>query len=224
VRPPWSWGSKISDHLLQGGLESVGCLLTGRLLDLGCGSKPYQDIFGARVHSWIGLDLETKVSAADVLGSALRLPFGDGSFDSVLSTQVLEHVAQPEIVLRETYRVLRLGGHLVLTTPQTNPLHEEPNDFFRFTCHGLRFLAERAGFTVLAVKPLGGAIATVGQMVLWHLNWLRRTPLIGPTLCKIVNAAFAWLVLRLDRLSVIYGDGAMKDTLNWLMVARKPGR
>jgi hypothetical protein len=83
---------------------------------------------------------------------------------------------------------------------------------------------EQAGLDVVAVKPLGGAIATVGQMIVWHLSWLRRLPLIGPTISKWANAGIAWIVLRADRLSPLYGGGAMKDTLNWLMVARKPDR
>ncbi len=222
---PWAWGSKISENLLLAGLQSVAHLFAGNVLDIGCGSKPYESIAGTGVSNWIGLDLATTPSgdsAADVYGSALSLPFGSCTFDTIVSTQVLEHVTQPEALLREAYRVLRPGGHLVLTAPQTNPLHEEPNDFFRFTCHGLKLLTRRAGFDGVQTEPLGGAIATVGQMIVWHLNWLRRVPLIGHLLCKIGSAALAWLVLKLDRLSSVYGGGAMKDTLNWLVVARKP--
>src|SRR2546425_12982585 len=150
-----------------------------------------------------------------------HLPFRTATFDTILSTQVLEHVRQPDSLLREAYRVLRLGGHLVLTAPQINPLHEEPHDYFRYTCHGLRSLAEEAGFSVLQVTALGGAIATIGQMIVWHSNWVQRIPVIGPALHKGVNAGLACITLGLDRLSPVYGGGAMKDTLNWLLVARK---
>ena len=227
VTIPWSWGSKISEQLIWDGLQSVKRFLVGRLLDLGCGLMPYQTMLGDNIDRWIGLDFALTPSGrsvAHVFGSALEVPFGAATFDTVLSTQVLEHVSRPADLLREVNRVLKVGGHLVLTAPQANPLHEEPNDYFRYTCYGLRSLTEEAGLEVVQISPLGGAIATVGQMIVWHLNWLRRTPGIGPALRDWTSAGVAWMVLKLDRLSPIYGGGAMKDTLNWLVVARKPHR
>lgn len=222
---PWSWGSKITDQLILDGLRSVEHLFEGSVLDLGCGMRPYQELLGTRVRRWVGVDFASTASgrsAATVFGSALELPFGERSFDTILSTQVLEHVPRPENLLREAYRVLRPGGYLVLTAPQTGPLHEEPHDFFRYTCYGLRFLLEQAGFRVIRIKPLGGAIATVCQMTVWHVNWLRRIPLVGGALRSGATMGLAWLALRLDNLSWRYGDGAMKDTLNWLVVATRP--
>jgi SAM-dependent methyltransferase len=200
-------------------------MFVGRLLDLGCGMKPYRKTFGGEVNRWIGLDFPSTPSgrsAADVFGSASDIPFGASTFDTILSTQVLEHVARPGTVLQEVHRVLRPGRHLLLTAPQTNPLHEEPHDYFRYTCYGLRSLMEQAGLDVVEVRPLGGAIATVGQMIVWHLNWLGKLPWIGTMISTWANAGIAWIVLRADRFSSVYGGGAMKDTLNWLMVARKP--
>lgn len=224
MRLKWSWGSKISEQLIEDGLCSVKHLLTGSLLDLGCGRKPYQARFGSIVQNWIGLDVPMAASgrpAADVFGSALQTPFGSGVFDTVLSTQVLEHVPRPADLMCEASRILKPGGHLILTAPQTNPLHEEPHDFFRYTSHGLRLLAENAGFEVVQLTPLGGAIATVGQLVVWHLGWLRRVPLLGTGVGNLANACIAWSALKLDGLSQAYGGGAMKDTLNWLLVAKK---
>ena len=224
---PWSWGSKISEQLILEGLQSNKRLFVGSLLDLGCGMKPYQRMFGGAVDRWVGLDFANTPSgrsAANVFGSALEIPFGTARFDVVLSTQVLEHVPRPAKLLREAQRVLRPGGYLVLTAPQTNPLHEEPHDYFRYTCYGLRSLTEQAGLDVLQIRPLGGAVATVGQMIVWHISWLRRIPGIGFMLVKSASACVAWTVLKLDRLSPRYGGGAMKDTLNWLLVARKPQR
>jgi len=82
-------------------------------------------------------------------------------------------------------------------------------------------LAERTGLLVVEVRALGGAIATVGQMVTWHLNPVRKIPGIGPYMSRWITASLSWAVLKLDRLSSIHGGGAMKDTLNWLMVAKK---
>jgi ubiquinone/menaquinone biosynthesis C-methylase UbiE len=72
--------------------------------------------------------------------------------DAVLSTQVLEHVADPLSVLAEFFRVLKPDGRLWLTAPFVWYLHEEPYDYYRFTSHGLRFLLERAGFIEIEVN------------------------------------------------------------------------
>lgn len=217
--------SRISEQLLLEGLARVADELRGDVLDLGCGKKPYRPILGARARRWIGLDFETTRSGsskADVFGSALDVPFRSCSFDIVICTQVLEHVPRPEQLFREVGRILKPGGSLILTVPQTSPLHEEPHDYYRFTCYSLSFLAGLAGLEVARVSPMGGAIATAGQMIVWHSNFLRRVPLLGPTIADCFSTGFGWMVLELDRVSRVYGGGAMKDTLGWLLVARKP--
>ena len=92
-------------------------------------------------------------SASDIVGSLEALPVAARSFDAVVSTQVLEHVAEPLLVLRELHRVLRPAGKLYLTVPFVGELHEEPHDFFRYTPHGLRHLLTSAGFQVNAINP-----------------------------------------------------------------------
>ncbi len=72
MKLPWSWGSKISEQLICDGLQSIRHLFVGRLLDLGCGMKPYRLTFGGDADRWIGLDFATTPSgrpAADVFGS-----------------------------------------------------------------------------------------------------------------------------------------------------------
>jgi SAM-dependent methyltransferase len=226
-RLAWGWGSKVSAQLLVDGLKSVDGLFRGSVLDLGCGMKPYQATLGSHVSRWVGVDHERTPSGrskADVFGSAMAIPFASGRFDLVLCTQVLEHVPKPVELLCEVHRVLKPGGVVVLTAPQTNPLHEEPHDYHRFTCHGLQWLAQDAGFTAIETRPLGGAIATVGQMFIWHLSWLARFPVIGKSVHMLVNGMLAWIVLRLDPWSPRLGPGGSKDTINWLLVAYRPRR
>ena len=75
----------------------------------------------------------------------MDLPFGDRSFETVFSSQVLEHVPEPWRMVEDMARVLKPGGHLILTAPHIWGLHEVPHDYFRFTSYGLQHLARRAG-------------------------------------------------------------------------------
>jgi len=88
----------------------------------------------------------------------------DASFDVVLCTQVLEHVAEPALVLAELRRVLRDGGELWLTVPFVGELHEEPHDHYRYTSYGLQGLCERAGFGEVRTWPLGGYFTAMAQL------------------------------------------------------------
>jgi 2-polyprenyl-3-methyl-5-hydroxy-6-metoxy-1,4-benzoquinol methylase len=92
----------------------------------------------------------------DFICLATELPFKDASYDTVLVTQVIEHVADHQALLREAFRVLRRDGVLILSGPMYWPLHLEPNDFFGFTEHGLRFLMKRSGFAEIAIINDGG--------------------------------------------------------------------
>jgi SAM-dependent methyltransferase len=137
-----------------------------RVLDAGAGDAPYRELF---VHcDYVTADWPNSVHAggrtADILASLEDLPVEDASFDAVLNTQVIEHVAHPAAVACELYRVLRAGGTLWLTAPLVWPLHEEPYDFFRYTEHGLRQLLQDAGFVDVDVRPRNGCLATLGQL------------------------------------------------------------
>ena len=105
-------------------------------LDLGCGtSAPYKKYFPNRV----GFDNEAGPNI-DVVGDAHGLPFEDEKFDIILCTEVLEHLHSPEIAVSEMKRVLRPGGKLILTTRFIFPLHDVPNDYYRYTKYGLKYL------------------------------------------------------------------------------------
>jgi SAM-dependent methyltransferase len=190
--------------------------IQGRVLDLGCGSQPYKFWLNGTVKTWIGLDWpdggHPRGSGADIVGDALALPFEEESFDTVVCTQVLEHVPEPLILLCEALRVLRPGGKLVLTAPQYNGLHSEPRDFYRYTRYGLDYLARKAGLTVRCIEPVGGFLTLFAFITVLHVAPLRIRPISG---------MWQWLAWRLDR--VFYRP---KDCLGYLMVAErreKPG-
>jgi SAM-dependent methyltransferase len=159
----WS-GDFLALRALERDVRAAGTAVSGRLLDVGCGLRPYAGAF-PHVRRYVGYDRDAVGSRPDVCGLAASLPFRDAAFDVVLATQVLEHVPAPIAMLRETRRVLAAGGVLLLSAPQYWRLHEEPHDYFRFTAHGLRMLLEETGFEAIDVRPQGGVWHLVGQAV-----------------------------------------------------------
>jgi SAM-dependent methyltransferase len=176
------------------------------VLDIGCGERPYADLFaGCRC---IGIDLSCNGARPDVLASATALPLAAGSADLVFASQVIEHVPEPERMVAECARVLRPGGALVLSGPFWWPLHEEPHDYFRFTHHGLAGLLARHGFEAVRIVADTGLLTQVAVSVIELLpRWAQ--PLRVP-----INLLTPWLQrLSQDR----------RSTLNYVVTASTPG-
>ncbi len=138
--------------------------LEGRVLDIGCGLQPYRKLLGPKVTEYVGMDRPGPYAKPDVEGDALNLPFPDASFDSVMSTQVLEHVTDPMRAMKAAARVLKPGGRLALTAPGCWPHHEVPHDYWRFTRFGLEHLLRESGFSHFTIEAQGGTWSTLGQM------------------------------------------------------------
>lgn len=132
--------------------------LKGRLLDFGCGRKPYRDLFN--VDEYIGVDMSStghdhSNSMADVYYDGRSLPFGNDSFDSVFSSEVLEHVFNPDEILPEINRVLKPGGKILLTVPFCWNEHEVPYDYARYSSFGISHLLQEHGFKIIHAKKTG---------------------------------------------------------------------
>jgi SAM-dependent methyltransferase len=148
--------------------RSAATLAAGsRVLDAGAGNAPYRALFAHceyRTQDWTA-SVHPGARDADFVADLHALPIEDATFDFVLCTEVLEHVAEPTRVLAELARILRPGGGLLLTVPFVFELHEEPHDHYRYTSHALRRLLGDAGFAVDAVEPLTGWFSTLAQML-----------------------------------------------------------
>jgi SAM-dependent methyltransferase len=130
----------------------------GIVLDVGCGARPHEPLLLTHAASYYGVDRprEEQPAAPDVVADAMVLPFRASAVDTVVATELIEHLPHPEAFLREAARVLRPGGVVIVSAPFMEPLHEEPRDFFRFTGHGLRCILERHGFRLLSLEAKGG--------------------------------------------------------------------
>lgn len=205
------------------GLAEFFPALQGRVLDVGCGQKPYRSLVPAS--AYIGVDIDSpatrRLGAADVYYDGRKLPFGDGEFDAVLCSQVLEHVFRPEDFLGEIHRIMRCGGVLLLAVPFVWDEHEQPADFARYSSFGLRALIERNGFSIEAqrktcadfralVQLASGAIYKVTRTRYRVLNLLAQLALIAP-----VSLAGGLLALVFPRNPDFYLDN--------IVLARKAG-
>jgi 2-polyprenyl-3-methyl-5-hydroxy-6-metoxy-1,4-benzoquinol methylase len=140
-----------------------------RVLDVGCGERPYETLFARNGSRYVGCDVEGSPHA-DLHGTADALPVDDGSFDLALCTQVLEHVPDPAAVVRELHRVLRPGGRALASTHGVAVFHPNPDDYWRWTHRGLeRLFRESASWTAVTVEPGAGTAATIA-MLLAHVT------------------------------------------------------
>lgn len=146
----------------------------GALLDIGCGTKPYQVLF--EVEKYIGMDYSkegaNQNSNADIVYEGKQFPIKDESFEYALATEVLEHVFEPENFIKEIHRVLKEGGLLLVTVPFVWDEHEQPYDFGRYTSFGLRHLFEKNGFEVVEQHKTGNFITTIGQMTATYFFYI----------------------------------------------------
>ena len=140
--------------------RSIRAHANGRLLDLGCGSVPLYETYRGLIHSNVCVDwsstLHPSVHLDAIVNLNERLPFQDNSFDTVLLTDVLEHVAEPVQLVGEITRILRVGGKTIVGVPFLYWLHEGPHDYYRYTEFVLRRFCGTSGLTVLECAPYGG--------------------------------------------------------------------
>lgn len=142
-------------------VEQAGCAAEPghRILDAGAGEGRYRSAFPHLLYVGIDLaigDVAWDYSGLDVIGDLVCLPFEDKAFDLALCLEVLEHLPEPLVTLREIQRVLRPGGRLYFSVPMTWHQHQKPHDYYRYTSFGLRYLFEQAGFRVEELRSTGG--------------------------------------------------------------------
>lgn len=145
----------------------------GKLIDIGCGGKPYQDLYSPYVSYCFGVDHKDSLhglSRVDVAATAYVLPLRNCSVDTALSTAVLEHLEEPAKALAEIFRILKPGGILIISAPLFWRLHEVPRDFYRYTEYGLRYLLTKTGFQIVQLKPLSGFWVMLGAQLVSYLR------------------------------------------------------
>jgi SAM-dependent methyltransferase len=181
----------ISRRGLYRGIKKNSKWLEGKLLDVGCGSKPYLNLF--EVSDYIGLEYDSKhsrlYSQADFFYNGNRFPFDDQSFDSVLCNQVLEHVFNPDFFLSEINRVLKPGGRVLLTVPFVWDEHEQPNDFARYSSFGLTALFTNNNFSTFKIEKINSNISVLFQLLnAYFYKVLPQSNIVKMIFCLLIMA------------------------------------
>lgn len=197
--------------------------ITGRVLDVGCGKRPFGQFLPQTVTEYVGQDNDPAVNP-DILGDATDIAADSERFDTVLCNEVLEHVYQPREVLSEIHRVLKPGGHVYITVPMMWCLHYEPYDFWRYTPHSLRKILTEAGFEIKELERSGGIFSVIGQrlsdVLFFKLLFILKPfpsdirDLLATAILIPWNLSFYLLGKAFDRID-------QRDALNWVVVAQK---
>lgn len=183
-------------------------MLSGKLLDFGCGSKPYQSLFN-NTTEYIGLDFEGgghshKNENVDVFYDGEILPFANETFDSVFSSEVFEHVFNLPRIIPELHRVMKKGARIFITCPFVWNEHEAPADYARYTGFAMKDMMEKNGFTILAMDKSGDFSSTISQMQMLYFSehFIPSVPLLGrkkffktsvaPVIYFLLNAWFSF--------------------------------
>lgn len=218
--PPLSSPTWVVRSALAGWLEAEARRAGSgyRVLDVGCGVKPYYPYFAAAAE-YVGVDVVPN-PAAELLGPVEALPVEDGSFDLVLCTQVLEHCDDPAQAVRELRRVVAPGGRVLASTHGVQVYHPSPQDLWRWTHDGLRRLfEENATWSSVTVDPGAGTASTLAMLIGTYTEIaLRRTPLARPPVW-LLNRAGAALDRRVASLRELQ-PGAL--IANYHVVADAP--
>lgn len=194
---------------------------SGKLLDLGCGKVPLFAAYKAFVSDNICVDWANSSHKNDYLDYELDLAqplfFGDNEFDTIILSDVLEHLPNPELVLHEISRILAPNGKLIMNVPFYYWLHEEPHDYYRFTEFALKHLVQMAGLRLVQIHAIGGAPEVLVDIFAKNIVGL---PKLGRPLAKFSQ----WLMSQF--LKTKFGSKVSQQTrdkfpLGYFLVAEK---
>lgn len=220
---PW-WANYLLLRTLKAQLTAatareLGGLRDLTMLDLGCGNRPYEPLFTPFVKEYVGVDYAPG-PRVDVVAPAEAIPFEDGRFDVVLSSQVLEHVDDPWAVAGEIARVLRPGGVAFVSTHGVIDYHPNPDDYWRWTHTGLaRLFAMTGAWSSTEVWHNGGTGAALAYLI------SRQAEIVGSKIpARPLIAGFVGLLnlggWNLDRLYLrLFPDMPPRLSPNYLLVA-----
>lgn len=215
--------SRLNVDLLAKALQhalTISC--KGSVLDLGCGQAPLYELYKPLSESITCADWENSFHTLKYIDVSCDLtkplPFSTKIFDTIILSDVLEHIPMPSCLLDECFRVLNANGALVGSVPFLYWLHEEPYDYHRYTEHALRRMAKDSGFNVEMMEVYGGSTDVVfdllGKIVI-PLHWR-----FGPILANFFYKSAKWI--RTTKIGESLSKSNTTMPLGYCFVLRKP--
>lgn len=194
---------------------------TGRLLDMGCGQVPFYAAYRDHVSETVCIDwansphrIEHLDMECDLTG---EIPFPDASFDTIILSDVLEHLPDPKLCWQEIARLLKPGGKLIMNVPFYYPLHEEPNDHYRYTRFALQHFAQSVDLDVVELKPIGGALEVLADIVSKLLTGIK----FGRFPAALIQSGAIWFS-RTSLGQKASDKSAEKFPFGYFMIVQKP--
>jgi SAM-dependent methyltransferase len=159
------------------------------VLDAGAGMQPYKKHFAHCSYETADFEMVDKPYAKSTYVCDLAsIPVEADRFDAVVFNQVLEHIPEPMVVLRELNRVMKSGGTIICTAPFFYEEHEKPYDYFRYTQFAWRRMLTDAGFSIQSLNWMEGYFGTLSYQLQIAARSLPRAP------AKIAAGLPGWLL------------------------------
>lgn len=205
------------------GLDKNKSFLTWKILDFWCWEKPYKDMFIFDSYTWVDFKNtghDNSQNQVDVFWDGKKLPFEDSTFDSVIATEVFEHIFDIDNVLQELYRVLKKDAQIVITIPFVIHEHEIPYDFARYTHYWIVHIFQKNGFEIVKNEQYGSYAEVIFQLIIWFLGKITDTQLKYVTL--FLRVVFvAPILVMLNILSYIFPKRQSWMYLSTTLVCKK---
>lgn len=194
--------SRLKQHICS------GC----RVGDVGCGEQPWRGRIETRGGVYTGIDIEqNSQDTVHLIADITQVPRPDGCFDAILCTEVLEHVPDTMAAFHELARLVRPGGKIILTTPFSYPMHEEPYDFVRLTPYQVQRCAQSSGLEVAELTLAGNELEVMATV--WSNMWARALAGSKPGLLRKIRGVINRLMIFPVNLAALVASSVFSQAL-----------
>lgn len=198
----------------------LGLHAEGRLLDLGCGKAPLYEVYAPLVSEITCVDWMPGDHVDLSCDLSEPLPFADAQFDTIILSDVLEHIPDPELLWREMARVLSPGGKVIMNVPFYYSIHAHPHDYYRYTNFALERFVANNGLELVQLHAFGGIVEILCDLQAKAFSKLR---VVGPPLAMLLQWAAGWFAhTRLG--ARVTSASSRHFPLGYFMIAKRPGQ